>query len=158
MKFNYQLFLISHMIYVYVGSVVVPLRLYPLRWRHYGRDSVSNHQPHDCLLNLLFRRRSKKTSKLRVTGHLCGEFTGPRREKCFHLMTSSCLEIVARIKQLVLDCRHSTVVPLTRMVIQQQFNQILTIVNCSKHTSHHFYELSKYVKRLRNSHVYQIPW
>ena len=34
-----------------------------LRWRHNGRDSVSNHQPHDCLLNRLFRRRSKKTSK-----------------------------------------------------------------------------------------------
>ena len=41
-----------------------------LRWRHNGHDSVSNHQPHDCLLNRLFRRRSKKTSKLRVTG-LC---------------------------------------------------------------------------------------
>ena len=41
-----------------------------LRWRHNGCDSVSNHQPHDCLLNLLSRRRSKKTSKLRVTG-LC---------------------------------------------------------------------------------------
>ena len=33
--------------------------------------------PHHCLLNRLFRRRSKKTSKLRVTG-LCGEFTGDR--------------------------------------------------------------------------------
>ena len=42
----------------------------PLRWRHNERDSVSNHQPHSCLLNRLFRRRSKKTSKLRVTG-LC---------------------------------------------------------------------------------------
>ena len=41
-----------------------------LQWRHNARDSVSNHQPHDCLLNRLFRRRSKKTSKLRVTG-LC---------------------------------------------------------------------------------------
>ena len=40
--------------------------LYSLRWRHNGRGSVSNHQPHDCLLNRLFRRRSKKTSKLRV--------------------------------------------------------------------------------------------
>ena len=38
-----------------------------LRWRHSGRDGVSNHQPHHCLLNRLFRRRSKKTSKLRVT-------------------------------------------------------------------------------------------
>ena len=33
-------------------------------------DSVSNHQSPDCLLNRLFKRRSKKTSKLRVTG-LC---------------------------------------------------------------------------------------
>ena len=47
-----------------------------LRWRHNGCDSISNHQPHDCLLNRLFRRRSMKTSKLRVTD-LCagaGEF------------------------------------------------------------------------------------
>ena len=41
-----------------------------LQWRHNGRDSVSNHQPYDCFLNRLFRRRSKKTPKLRVTG-LC---------------------------------------------------------------------------------------
>ena len=39
-------------------------------WRHNECDGVSNHQPHDCLLNLLFKCRSKKTSKLRVTG-LC---------------------------------------------------------------------------------------
>ena len=38
----------------------------PLLWRHNGRDSVSNHQPHDGLLHRLFRRRSNKTSKLRV--------------------------------------------------------------------------------------------
>ena len=43
---------------------------YPLVWRHNGRDGVSTHQPHDCLLNLSCRCRSKKTSKLRVTG-LC---------------------------------------------------------------------------------------
>ena len=41
-----------------------------LQWRHNERDGVSNHQPHDCLTNRLFIRRSKKTSKLRVTG-LC---------------------------------------------------------------------------------------
>ena len=41
-----------------------------LQWHYNGQDSVSNHQPHDCLLNRLFRRRLKKTSKLRVTG-LC---------------------------------------------------------------------------------------
>ena len=43
-----------------------------LQWRHNGRDSVSNHQPHDCLFNYLFRRRSKKTSKLHVTGVCAG--------------------------------------------------------------------------------------
>ena len=42
-----------------------------LRWRHNELDGVSDHQPHDCLLSLLFRRRSKKTSKLRVTGLQC---------------------------------------------------------------------------------------
>ena len=47
-----------------------------LRWRHNGRDSVSNHQPYDCLLNRLFRRRWKKTSKLRVTGLCVGNSPG----------------------------------------------------------------------------------
>ena len=44
----------------------------PLRWRHNGRVGVSNHQPYDYLLNRLFRRRSKKTSKLRITGLCAG--------------------------------------------------------------------------------------
>ena len=47
-----------------------------LWWRHYGCDGVSNHQPHHCLLNRLFRRRSKKTSKLRVTGLCVGNSPG----------------------------------------------------------------------------------
>ena len=43
-----------------------------LKWRHIHneRDGVSNHRRLDCLLNRLFRRRSKNTSKLRVTA-LC---------------------------------------------------------------------------------------
>ena len=55
-----------------------------LQWRHNEHDGISNHQPHDCLLNRLFRHKSKKTSKLRVTG-LCagnspvtGEFPAQR--------------------------------------------------------------------------------
>ena len=47
-----------------------------LQWHKNGRDSVSNHQPHDCLLNRLFRRRSKKTSKLCVTGLCVGNSPG----------------------------------------------------------------------------------
>ena len=47
-------------------------------------DGVSHHQPFDCLLNGLFRRWSKKTSKLRVTGPcegnspVTGEFPAQR--------------------------------------------------------------------------------
>ena len=64
----------------------------PLQWRHKERDGVSNHKLPDCLLNCLFRRRSKKTPKLRVPG-LCagnspvtGEFSahkGPVTRKMF---------------------------------------------------------------------------
>ena len=40
---------------------------------HYnGHNGVSNHQPHHCLLNRLFRCRSKKISQLRVTDLCAG--------------------------------------------------------------------------------------
>ena len=45
---------------------------YSLQWCNNGHNGVPNHQPHDCSLNHLFRHRSEKTSKLRVTG-LCAE-------------------------------------------------------------------------------------
>ena len=38
-----------------------------LQWHHNDHDGVLNHQPYNCLLNCLFRCRSKKTSKLWVT-------------------------------------------------------------------------------------------
>ena len=40
-------------------------------------DGVSNYQPHHCLLNRLFGRRSRKASKLRVTGLCAGNSPGP---------------------------------------------------------------------------------
>ena len=43
-----------------------------LQWRHNGHDGVSNHQSHNCLLNHLFRYKTKKTSKLRITGLCAG--------------------------------------------------------------------------------------
>ena len=55
-----------------------------IQWRRNERDGVSNRQPCDDLPFRLFRRKSKKTSKLRVTG-LCegtssvnGEFPAQR--------------------------------------------------------------------------------
>ena len=74
----------------YTGCIMPLQSSYPvwtlsvLQWRHNERDGVWDHQPHDCLLNGLFRRKSKKTSKLCVTG-LCvgnspvtGEFPAQR--------------------------------------------------------------------------------
>ena len=46
------------------------------RWRHNGCDGLSNHQHDDCLLNCLFRRRSKKTPNLCVTGLCAGNSLG----------------------------------------------------------------------------------
>ena len=65
--------------------------IFALQWRRNEHDGVSNHQPHDCLINRLFGQRSNKTSKFRVTG-LCaenspvtGEFPakGPATRKMF---------------------------------------------------------------------------
>ena len=52
-----------------------------LEWCHNGRGGVSNNQPHDCLLNRLFRRRSKKTLAFVRVIHqspVTGEFPAQR--------------------------------------------------------------------------------
>ena len=73
------------------GMSVVPVA--PLQWRYNEHDGVSNHQPNDCLLTRLFRRRSKKTSKLQVTS-LCagnspvtGEFRAQRASNAENVST-----------------------------------------------------------------------
>ena len=48
-----------------------------LRWRHTGCDSVSNQQPHHCLLNRLFRRRSKKHQSSASLAFVWGIHRGP---------------------------------------------------------------------------------
>ena len=57
------------------------ISLWSLQWRHNEHDGVSNHQPHGCLLNRLFRRRNRWIPRTK----------GQLRGKCFHLMTSSCV-------------------------------------------------------------------
>ena len=46
-----------------------------LQWRHNERDGVSNHQPHDCLFQRLFRRRSGFCA---VNSPVTGEFPAQR--------------------------------------------------------------------------------
>ena len=97
-----------HRISIGLARMLLPLPANncALQWCYNERDGVSHHPHHDCLLNRLFRRRSKKTSKLRVTG-LCevnspvtGEFPAQRASKAesvFHLMTSSCKPVMLKI-------------------------------------------------------------
>ena len=60
----------------HIDNDVILTMTMTLHWRQNGSDSVSNHQPHDCLLNGLFGHRSKKTSKPRVTGLCVGNSPG----------------------------------------------------------------------------------
>ena len=69
-----------------------------LQWRHTERDGDSNHH---CLLNRLFRRRSKKTSKLRVTG-LC-PLKWPVTRKMFPLDDVIMPKPSAELTPLLLD-------------------------------------------------------
>ena len=80
-KRNYLLhsvFINDNIIAPFNWTFVIGIYRWPvtLQWRHNGHDSVSNHQAHDCLLNRLFRRRSTKTSKLRLTGICAGNSPG----------------------------------------------------------------------------------
>ena len=52
------------------AAVEAPVKMYASQWRHNRWDGVSNHRRDNCLLNRLFKCRSKKTSKFHVTG-LC---------------------------------------------------------------------------------------
>ena len=56
-----------------------------LQWRNNGYSGILNHQPHDWLFNCSFRRRSKKTSKPRVTGLCAGnsQHKWPGTQKMF---------------------------------------------------------------------------
>ena len=98
-----------------------------LQWRHNEPDGVSNHQPHDCLLNRLFNHRSKETSKLRVAG-LCegnslvtGEFPVQRAsnaKKMFPfdgvIMSSDC-ELNVVVEELETVCLEAPMKALTHL-------------------------------------------
>ena len=75
-----------------------------LQWRHNGLDSVSNHQHHDCLLKRLSRRRSKKTSKLCVTG-LC---VGIRRRPVNSPHKGPVMRKMFPIDDVIMKCSRKT--------------------------------------------------
>ena len=84
-----------------------------LQRRHNERDDVSNYRRLDCLFNRLLRRRSKKTSKLRVTGLSVGVIhrwpvdsphKWPVTRKCFHLLTSAWNKTKRKLNERLWGC------------------------------------------------------
>ena len=89
-----------------------------LQWFYNGLDSVSNHQHHDCLLKSLFRRRSKKTSALRVTG-LCagnspetGEFLAQRASNAENVSILDAIMMLGNWEIISVCSKVSTITPL----------------------------------------------
>ena len=92
------------------------------QWRHNERDAVSNHQPHDYLRNRFFRRRSKKTSKLRVTGlykgnsPVTGEFPSQRASNAEHVSSRWRHHVSTFVNTLGVHkgakCSHSFLLPI----------------------------------------------
>ena len=62
----------------HITPVAHPFISHPLQWRHNEGYGVSNHRHLDGLFHRLFKCKSKKTSKLRVTG-LCDENSPHKR-------------------------------------------------------------------------------
>ena len=78
-----------------------------LQWRHNERDGVSNYQHLNCLPSCWFRRRSKETAKLRVTG-LCagnspvtGEFPAQRTSNAVNISTWWRHHVSAAIREMM---------------------------------------------------------
>ena len=107
---------------VVVYRVLVVLDFF-LPLRHNGRIGVSNHQSRDCLHNRLFRRRSKKTSKLRVTGLCAGN--SPRGKR-FHLMTSSCNN--DKRMTITRNCIVTTTSPINLYILTQTHQSLDNVV------------------------------
>ena len=89
----------------YIGNTWshIICHLHALRWRLNERDGASNHQPRDCLLDRLFRRRSKKTSKLCVTGRCTGN--SPVAGE-FHAQMTSIAENIFTFDDVIMGWEH----------------------------------------------------
>ena len=96
----------------------------PLQWRHNDYDSVSNHQPHGCLLNRLFRHRSKKHQNSASLAFVWGihrdqwipRTKGQLRGKCFYLMTSSWMIYVARVIGPLVKARRRSYASVNKVI------------------------------------------
>ena len=94
---------------------------------HYNAAIMSAiyHQPHDCLLNRLFKAQIKKNIKAPRYWPLGGEFTGHRtkgqqRGKCLHLVTSSCVAWAPVAMALVVLDKRVLALPIIENAIKRK--------------------------------------
>ena len=105
-QWNTHLFMAEWFVYAWLCEKVNSIQTFSWQWRHNKHNGISNRQPHDCLLNSLFKAQIKENIKAPRHWPLCEEFTddrwiprtkGQQRGKCFHLMTLSYDMIVLTI-------------------------------------------------------------
>ena len=121
--------------------------IFSLQWCHNERDGISNHQPHDRLLSRLFSQRSKKTSKLRVTGFVpCGFFQEAWKSVLTSFIPTGTSWAVAMYSQWKPE--HSTiyymgntmasdgmVTPEARLLAAMHYNDVIMSATASQITS-----------------------
>ena len=113
---------------LFILIAITPLSS-PLRWRHNDHAGVSNHQPHGCLLNRLFRRKSKKTSKLRVTGLCAGNSPGTGEFPA---------QMASNAENVSIGWRHhdAIVLPIVAESVKNIFAANYLILTVETHTLH----------------------
>ena len=94
-----------------------------LQWHHNECNVISSHQPHDCLLNYLFSHRSKKTTKLCITGLCVCSCTDQRKHQSY-----ASLAFVRGIHRWPVNSPYKG--PVTRKMIP--FDDVIMVQTLSK--------------------------
>ena len=113
-----------------------------LQWRHNERNGVSSHQPHDCLLNRLFGRRSTKTSKLCVTGLCAGNSPATSEFPA---------QIASNAEDVSIGWRHHAI---------WEHDDLMVLFNCLHFTLshyHHYADLIKRIQYIKPLYKYELP-
>ena len=104
-----------------------------LQWCHNEHNGISFHRHPDCLLSCLFRHRSKKTSKLHVTGlgegnpPVTGGFPSQRASNAENVFIWWCHHVLV-------PCKNWT---QTWLSLQLQMFKYLTVIHSSNYKLAH---------------------
>ena len=103
---------------IFWSETLVAVDRLPLQWRHNGHDSISNHQPHDCLLNRYSDADQRKHQSSASLAFVRGIHWGPvnslhkwpvtRKMFLFYDVIMQCDDIDG----LVQDCSNSSALAL----------------------------------------------